>query len=73
MPSDAAGFLPDILTRLMREIGIPDGVAAVGFLDGDVDDLVEGALKQQRLLATAPRPVEADDLAGIFRRSMSLW
>ena len=57
----------------MRDIGIPDGVAAVGFDDGDVDDLVEGALKQQRLLATAPRPVDGADLAGIFRRSMSLW
>jgi hypothetical protein len=34
---------------------------------------VDGALKQQRLLATAPRPVTADDLAGIFERSMNLW
>lgn len=73
MPSDPAALLPGVLTGLMRDIGIPDGVAAVGFGDADVDDLVEGALKQQRLLATAPRPVDADDLAGIFRRSMSLW
>jgi hydroxyacid-oxoacid transhydrogenase len=34
---------------------------------------VAGALKQQRLLATAPLPVAAEDLAGIFERSMSLW
>ncbi|MEP7019243.1 MAG: hydroxyacid-oxoacid transhydrogenase [Pseudonocardiales bacterium] len=73
MPSDPAALLPGVLTALMRDIGIPDGVAAVGFGDADVDDLVEGALKQQRLLATAPRPVAAEDLAGIFRRSMSLW
>jgi hydroxyacid-oxoacid transhydrogenase len=72
-PSDPAGLLPDVLIRLMRDIGIPDGVGAVGFGDDDVDDLVEGALKQQRLLATAPRPVEDADLAEIFRRSMSLW
>jgi hydroxyacid-oxoacid transhydrogenase len=71
--SDPAALLPDTLTRLMRDIGMPDGLAAVGFGDDDVDDLVEGALKQQRLLATAPRPVEADDLAAIFRCSMSLW
>ncbi|HYU02203.1 MAG TPA: hypothetical protein VEL02_00035 [Jatrophihabitantaceae bacterium] len=57
----------------MRDIGMPSGVAAVGFTERDVDDLVEGALKQQRLLAIAPRAVTADDLAGIFRRSMSLW
>jgi hydroxyacid-oxoacid transhydrogenase len=72
-PAEASAHLPDVLTRLMRDIGIPDGVAAVGFDDADVDDLVEGALKQQRLLATAPREVTADDLAGIFRRSMSLY
>jgi len=70
---DGPDLLPDVLTALMRDIGIPDGVAAVGFGDADVDDLVEGALKQQRLLAIAPREVKADDLGGIFRRSMSLW
>jgi alcohol dehydrogenase class IV len=65
--------LPAVLTRLMRDIGLPDGVAAVGFGSADVDELVDGALKQQRLLATAPRAVTADDLAGIFERSMTLW
>jgi hydroxyacid-oxoacid transhydrogenase len=70
---DMSGALPLVLTRLMRDIGIPDGVGAVGFGEDDVDDLVAGALKQQRLLATAPKAVTADDLAGIFRRSMSLW
>ena len=57
----------------MRDIGIPAGIGAVGFGERDVDDLVDGALKQQRLLATAPGTVTADDLAGIFRRSISLW
>jgi hydroxyacid-oxoacid transhydrogenase len=72
-PSDASALLPDVLARLMRDIGIPDGIAAVGYGDVDVDDLVDGALKQQRLLATAPRSVTAEDLDAIFRRSMSLW
>jgi hydroxyacid-oxoacid transhydrogenase len=34
---------------------------------------VDGAMKQQRLLATAPRPVTAEDLDAIFRRSLTLW
>jgi len=71
--ADGPSLLPDVLAALMRDIGIPGGIAAVGFADQDVDDLVEGALKQQRLLATAPREVNADDLGGIFHRSMSLW
>jgi hypothetical protein len=28
---------------------------------------------QQRLLATAPKDVTEDDIAGIFRRSLHLW
>lgn len=72
-PSDTSALLPDVLCRLMRDIEIPAGVGAVGFGDADVDDLVEGTLKQQRLLSTAPREVTPEDVAGIFRRSMSLW
>lgn len=68
-----ANALPAVLTRLMRDVGLPDGVAAVGLGASDVPDLVGGSLKQHRLLATAPRPVTAEDLAGIFERSMSLW
>jgi hypothetical protein len=30
-------------------------------------------MKQQRLLATCPRDVTEEDIAGIFERSLSLW
>ena len=72
-PSDMSQFLPNVLAQLMRDIDIPNGVAAVGFEQADVAQLVEGTLKQQRLLATSPRPVTEEDLAGIFTRSMTLW
>jgi alcohol dehydrogenase class IV len=72
-PSDASALLPEVVTRLMRDIGIPSGVGAVGLVDADIEGLVEGTLKQQRLLATAPRAATPDDLVGIFQRSMSLW
>ena len=65
--------LPGVLIDLMRDIGMPNGLHAVGYDEADVDGLVEGAMAQQRLLATSPRPVVAADLAGIFRRSMHLW
>ncbi len=73
LPTEAVDFLPMVLTDLMRDIDIPNGVGAVGFGEDDVPDLVEGTMKQQRLLATCPREVTEDDIAGIFRRSMSLW
>jgi hydroxyacid-oxoacid transhydrogenase len=72
-PSRDEDFLPLVLTRLMNDIEMPNGIGAVGYGEGDIDDLVDGSLKQQRLLATSPRPVTADDLAGIFRRSIELW
>ncbi|WP_248580309.1 hydroxyacid-oxoacid transhydrogenase [Nocardioides sp. InS609-2] len=68
-----AHTLPEVLRTLMRDIGFPSGLAEVGYLDADVDDLVSGSLKQTRLLATAPREAAADDLAGIFRGSMENW
>jgi hydroxyacid-oxoacid transhydrogenase len=72
-PSDDAELLPAVVARLMRDIDIPNGIAAVGFDEGDIPDLVSGTMKQQRLLATCPREVTEDDIAGIFSRSMSLW
>ncbi len=73
MPTEASEFLPTVLADLMRDIDIPNGVGAVGFGEGDIPDLVEGTMKQQRLLATCPKEVTEDDIAGIFQRSMSLW
>lgn len=65
--------LPRVLSDLMRDIGIPAGIGEVGYVAGDIPDLVEGALKQQRLLATAPKQPSAEDLTGIFERSITLW
>src|SRR3954454_25166798 len=72
-PNDAAQYLPGVLAALMRDIDIPAGIGAVGYDEGDIGDLVEGTMKQQRLLAIAPKDVTEDDVAGIFRRSMTLW
>jgi hydroxyacid-oxoacid transhydrogenase len=70
---DPAELLPRVLADLMRDIGIPNGIGAVGYGEGDVAGLVDGTLKQQRLLATSPRDASPEDLAGIFQRSLELW
>jgi alcohol dehydrogenase class IV len=72
-PDDLRDFLPGVLADLMRDISIPNGIGAVGYDEGDVGSLVEGTVKQQRLLATAPRDATEEDLAGILRRSLELW
>ena len=70
---DGPDALPGVLVDLMRDIAIPNGLSAVGYDKDDVDDLVEGVMKQQRLLATAPREVTEEDAAGILERSLELW
>jgi alcohol dehydrogenase class IV len=72
-PANPQEFLPTVLIDLMRDIDLPNGIGAVGFDEGDIPALVEGTMKQQRLLATCPRDVTDEDIAGIFERSMSLW
>ncbi|MET0930941.1 MAG: hydroxyacid-oxoacid transhydrogenase [Aeromicrobium sp.] len=72
-PDDPAEFLPQVLTRIMRDVGIPSGIGAVGFTEGDIDSLVEGTMKQQRLLATAPLAVTEDAVATILDESIELW
>jgi hydroxyacid-oxoacid transhydrogenase len=72
-PSDDAEYLPMALVSIMRDIGIPNGIGGVGYDEGDVGDLVQGTMKQQRLLDIAPRPVDEDVLAGILTRSVENW
>jgi len=72
-PDDPAEALPQVLAAIMRDVGIPAGIGAVGFTSGDIDSLVEGTMKQQRLLATAPLEVTEDAVATILDESIELW
>ena len=72
-PDDPAELLPQVLTGIMRDVGIPGGIGAVGFSSADIDALVEGTMKQQRLLATAPLEVTEDAVATILEESIELW
>jgi len=65
--------LPRALTALMRDIDMPNGLTAIGYGERDVPALIEGTLKQPRLLAGAPRGVGARDIDWILRESMQYW
>jgi hydroxyacid-oxoacid transhydrogenase len=70
LPDADEHTLPELLLALMRDVGAPTGLRQLGYDQSDVDALVEGALKQQRLLVIAPREAGADDLAEILRASL---
>jgi alcohol dehydrogenase class IV len=65
--------LPAALVRLMRDIGVPSGIGAVGFDESHIDGLVAGTRAQQRLLAQAPVQPTDEDLAAIFAGSIENW
>ena len=70
---DDAEALPRALIDLMRDVGAPRGTRELGYDEGDTDAMVEGALKQQRLLAVAPREVGPGELAQIVSESLENW
>ncbi|MBV9338795.1 MAG: iron-containing alcohol dehydrogenase [Solirubrobacterales bacterium] len=65
--------LPNLLRELMRDVRAPRGVAELGYGEDDIPDLVAGALKQERLLAVAPKPVTEHDIRHIIAASMTNW
>jgi len=71
--SDAGEVLARHLIRMMKQTGIPNGIAGVGYHEGDIGALCEGAVAQQRLLTNSPRPVGRDDLADLYRGAMQYW
>ena len=66
-------ILPRTLLSLMIDTGIPNGLAALGYGDADVSTLIEGTLKQQRLLVNSPRAVGSEELQHIIQHSFEYW
>ena len=71
--ADAGEVLASELIRIMRAVGMPNGLGGVGYTDDDVAALTEGAHPQQRLLQNAPREMTKPVLADLFRHAMRYW
>ena len=70
LPDADEESLPRLLLELRDDVGVPTGLRELGYDVEDVDALVEGALKQQRLLVVSPREAGAEELAAILRASL---
>jgi hydroxyacid-oxoacid transhydrogenase len=72
-PEEAGDLLADAIIRLMRELEMPSGLAAVGYGPEDVDALVAGTLPQHRVTKLSPRPAGPEDLRQLFLNAMNYW
>jgi hydroxyacid-oxoacid transhydrogenase len=72
-PDDAGAVLAEALVRIMRAVGMPNGLSAVGYADTDCATLAEGAWPQQRLLQNAPIECDQSSLATMFQGSIRYW
>ena len=72
-PSDAGKILSDKIIELMRDLGIPSGLRALGYQSEDIPALVEGTMPQHRVTKLSPRPAGPDDLTRILEESMVIW
>ena len=65
--------LPYELIKLMKEVGAPTGIKELGYAEHDISEIIKGAMKQQRLLAIAPKNVNENDLNQILIQSIENW
>ncbi len=61
------------IVKLMQDLDIPNGLAAIGYTRADIPALVEGTLPQHRVTKLSPRPAEAEDLERMFADAMVAW
>ncbi len=71
--ADAGEVLAGRIVELMRETGIPNGLTGVGYGEGDIEALTEGAFPQRRLFDNAPCAIERPALAELYRDALSYW
>ena len=72
-PDDAGELLASAVIDVMKKVGMPNGLKAVGFTEDDIPALVEGVLPQHRVTKLSPRPASAEDFRQLFLDSMTIW
>ena len=70
---EAALALSDQITQLMKDIGFPNGLNELGYTEADIPQIVEGTLKQERLMVSCPRVTGEKELMQIAKESMKIW
>jgi alcohol dehydrogenase class IV len=67
---EGADRLVAALESLIPEVGLQGRLHEAGVQDGDVPDLVAGALRQERLLSYNIKPMTPGDVEAVYRASL---
>lgn len=70
---NAGDVIANILIDILKKLNFPNGLSALGFTENDIPALVEGTLKQQRLLINSPIKVGEKELIEIYKNTMVIW
>jgi len=71
-PEEIGEALAGCVIEFMKELGVPNGLEAVGYTARDIPALVEGTLPQHRVTKLSPVPAGPEELAQLFRSSMCI-
>jgi hydroxyacid-oxoacid transhydrogenase len=72
-PADAGQILADRIIEMMQQLGVPNGLKALGYSSADIPKLVEGTLPQHRVTKLSPRPAGPEELASMFEDALVAW
>ena len=72
-PDQAGDILAGQVIHFMRQLEVPNGLAAVGYSESDIPKLVAGTLPQHRVTKLSPIPAGETELIDLFRAGMTIW
>jgi hydroxyacid-oxoacid transhydrogenase len=70
---DAGRVLADTVRHYMHDLGIDNGLTAVGYTRADIPALVSATLPQERVTKLSPRQQTQEDLANLFEHSLTVY
>ena len=71
--TEAGPILADCIVALLKQLEMPNGLAAIGFTEADIPALVEGTLPQHRVTKLSPRLAGEEDLHAMFKDALTAW
>jgi alcohol dehydrogenase class IV len=70
---DAGEVLAKRVIEFMKATGMPNGLSALGFGEGDLDALATGAEPQYRVIKNGPVDVGREEIKALYQSALRYW